>query len=90
MRLEIYITTFCRYCLLAKKILTKNNIYFTEINVDLDQDKKIEMRSRTGGKSSVPQIFISGSHIGGYKELSLMEKEGKLKCLSSAKPNLDV
>lgn len=78
MDIEIYTSSFCGYCLLAKKILINRDIPFVETNLDMDPNKRTEMNRRSGGQTSVPQIFFSGSHIGGHKELSILEKNGAL------------
>ena len=82
MVIEIYTSSLCGYCLLAKKILTKNNIPFIETNLDKQPNKEAEMKKRSGGITSVPQIFFSGSHIGGYNELSLLERNSGLEYFS--------
>ena len=78
MVIEIYTSNLCGHCLLAKKILTKKNMAFVEINLDVEPNKRPEMNQRSGGRTSVPQIFFSNSHIGGHKELSLLERSGAL------------
>lgn len=78
MTVEIFTSNFCGFCYLAKKILNKRQIEFVEIDLDIEPNKRTEMSSRSGGKTSVPQIFFSNLHIGGYKELEIMERQGKL------------
>ena len=78
MIIEIYTANFCGYCTLAKKLLSKKNLYYIETNVTTKSNKKSEMTQRSGGLSSVPQIFISNIHIGGYNELFQLEKSGRL------------
>lgn len=78
MTVEIFTSNFCGFCYLAKKILIKRQIEFVEIDLDIEPNKRTEMSSRSGGKTSVPQIFFSNLHIGGYKELEIMERQGKL------------
>ena len=58
--------------------MNKRQIEFVEIDLDIEPNKRTEMSSRSGGKTSVPQIFFSNLHIGGYKELEIMERQGKL------------
>jgi glutaredoxin 3 len=78
MIIEIYTTNFCGYCILAKKLLNRINVPFSETNVTLKPKKRIEMVERSGGSHSVPQIFISDIDIGGYQELYQLEKIGRL------------
>ena len=87
MAVEIYTTNFCGYCLLAKRILKRKNISFVEINLDIEMEKRIEMNKRSQGRTTVPQIFFSDLHIGGHKELSVLEKTGGLDAIL-AKKNL--
>ena len=54
----IYTSALCGFCYKAKSLLKKKNIFFHEINVDLDYNKKEEMIKRTNGRTSVPQIFL--------------------------------
>ena len=78
MVVQIYTSNFCGYCILAKKLLTKKSVSFLETNITINPDKRPEMIERSGGRSSVPQIFISDIHIGGYDEISHLEKNGQL------------
>ena len=78
MEIQIYTANFCGYCILAKKLLTKKNVLFTETNLTLEPEKRSEMVERSNGSSSVPQIFISNMHVGGYYEISQLEKNGRL------------
>ena len=75
---EIYTSSFCGYCLLAKNIFKNKNITFLEIILDSHPDKRTEMKRRSNGKTSVPQIFISGLYVGGHKELAILERNGGL------------
>lgn len=83
MVVEIYTSSFCGYCILAKKILTQKNISFVETNLTFEPNKRTQMNKRCPGKTSVPQIFISDIHIGGYDELYILEINGKLDSLIS-------
>jgi len=59
-------------------MLTKKNVPFLETNLTLEPIKRSEMIERSNGLSSVPQIFISNMHVGGYDEISQLEKSGRL------------
>ena len=76
--IEIYTSPFCGYCHRAKRLLTTKNAEFTEIDVMMDSSRKSEMVDRAGGRTSVPQIFINGEHIGGSDDLAKLESDGEL------------
>jgi glutaredoxin 3 len=63
--IEIYTTQLCGFCYRAKKLLQERGLAFTEIDVMMDQGRRQEMIERTGGRRTVPQIFINGKSIGG-------------------------
>ena len=65
---EIYTSMFCGFCHRAKRLLDSKGVSYTEIDVMLDAKRRQEMRERAGGRTSVPQIFIGGAHIGGSAE----------------------
>jgi len=75
---EIYTTTFCGYCIAAKRLLKKKGVGFTEYNVGRDAEKRQEMMDRANGGYTVPQIFIGTDHVGGCDELFGLERAGKL------------
>ena len=76
--IEIYTTPFCPYCSKAKKLLNNKGAAFEEINVGFDAGTRAAMRDRAGGRTSVPQIFIDGRHIGGCDELYALDRAGDL------------
>jgi glutaredoxin 3 len=73
----VYTTATCAYCDQAKHLLARKGIEYTEIRVDLDPAKKIEMIERTGRKT-VPEILIDGELIGGFDDLWAYDQAGKL------------
>ena len=75
---EIYTKATCGFCFRAKKLLEMKKIAFDEFPVDGGGAKRDEMIQRSGGRMTVPQIFIGGSHIGGCDALMMLEQEGKL------------
>ena len=79
-KVEIYTTPFCGYCARAKGLLDSKGAAYEEMDVMMDEKKRTEMRERSK-RSTVPQIFINGQHIGGSDELSELEREGKLDAL---------
>ena len=77
-RVVVYSTPFCGYCAAAKRLLTQKGAAFTEVDVMFDPKRRLEMIERSGGRQTVPQIFIDGRHIGGYDELSTLNQRGEL------------
>ncbi len=77
-RVEIYTSPLCGFCHAAKRLLTKKGVEFEETNVITNPSKRGEMMDRAGGKTSVPQIFINGAHVGGSDELHELDFDGEL------------
>lgn len=77
-KVEIYTTQRCPYCNMAKSLLAKKELSYQEIAVDSEPDRMAEAVERSGGRRTVPQIFIDNQHVGGYDELNALEKAGKL------------
>lgn len=78
MSVEIYSTTVCPYCVAAKNFLKSKGVTYVETRIDADPAKFAEMRDRSGGCRTVPQIFINGAHVGGYDDLVAAERNGCL------------
>ena len=79
-KIEIYTTMWCGYCARAKSLLEKKGAAYEENDVMEDTAKRAEMRERSK-RTTVPQIFINGQHIGGSDELAALEQAGKLDAL---------
>ena len=79
-KIEIYTTMWCGYCARAKSLLEKKGATYQEMDVMEDAVKRTEMRERSR-RTTVPQIFINGHHIGGSDELAALEQAGKLDAL---------
>ena len=79
-KIEIYTTPWCGYCARAKGLLEQKGAAFDEMDVMEDAAKRAEMRQRSN-RTTVPQIFINGQHIGGSDELATLEQQGKLDAL---------
>jgi glutaredoxin 3 len=79
-KVEIYTTPFCGYCARAKALLEDKGAAYDETDVMMDDKKRTEMRERAR-RTTVPQIFINGQHIGGSDELAELERAGKLDAL---------
>lgn len=77
-QIEIYTLEWCPYCRKTKSFFKSKNLSYTEYDIKKEAANKKEMLERTGGEKTVPQIFISGQHIGGYSDLIKMKTSGKL------------
>ena len=77
----IYTGPLCNYCDAAKRLLTRNNVKYKEINIAMVEGAMDEMISKANGKRTIPQIFFDEQHIGGYDETRALEKENKLQDL---------
>ncbi len=80
----IYTKAWCPYCDAAKDLLRKKSVAFEEVPVDGDRAKQQAMASRANGRSTVPQIFIGETYVGGCDELYALERAGKLDPLLAA------
>ena len=78
----IYSSDYCPYCMRAKQLLGRKGVAFTEINVDGQPQLRAEM-TRKAGRTSVPQIWIGDTHVGGCDDLYALERAGKLDVLLS-------
>ena len=80
----MYTTAICPYCQRAEALLKARGVAEIEkIRVDLEPERRDEMMTRTG-RRTVPQIFIGATHVGGFDELSALDREGKLVPLLAA------
>ena len=77
-QIEIYLTGHCPYCVMAKRLLESKGLGYKVIDVSGDMERRQEMLERSGGRHTVPQIFINGESIGGYTELSRLNAAGQL------------
>jgi glutaredoxin 3 len=74
----VYSSRICPYCLLAKRLLSNKGVKYEEVLVDVDCSRRGEMLQRSGGRRTVPQIFVGDQHVGGYDDLAALERAGKL------------
>ena len=81
----IYSSNNCGYCELAKSLLESLNFQYQEINIQQKPDKRDEMLRKSNGRRTVPQIFISDVHVGGYDELNRLHLNGELTELINEK-----
>ena len=75
----VYTGPLCAFCDAAKKLLTRNNVEYKEINIAIVDGAMDEMITKASGKRTIPQIFFDDSHIGGYDDVRALEKENKLQ-----------
>lgn len=80
-KVEIYARPLCGFCYHAKQLLDGKGVVYDEYNVWTEAGKKEEMISRSGGGTTVPQIFIDDRHIGGCNELVALNQSGELDAL---------
>ena len=79
--ITIYTGPLCNYCEAAKRLFSRNNAPFKEINIAKVDGAMDEMIKKANGKRTIPQIFFNDQHIGGYDEVRNLEKENKLQDL---------
>ena len=84
----MYTTGLCPYCYRAKKLFDDRGVAYDEIDVMFTPGMRDEMISRSGGRRTVPQIFIGETHVGGYDDLAALESAGKLEPLLQDTPDL--
>lgn len=77
-KVELYTTTFCPYCVRAKSLLKSKGIAFIEIDVTDDDALRAKMVELSGGRRTVPEIFINDKIVGGYDELKALDDAGQL------------
>lgn len=83
-RVEIYTRPFCPYCSRAQALLDKKGAAYEETDIYAVPGAKAEMVQRAGGRTTVPQIFIDGQHVGGSDDLAALEAKGELDALLAA------
>ncbi len=81
--ITVYSGPMCNFCDAAKRLLSRNNLNYNEIDISTKEGLRDEMTKRANGRRTIPQIFFDDYHVGGYQELRELEKTGKL--LSSLK-----
>lgn len=76
--ITMYCTETCRYCVMAERLLENKGVLdINKIRVDLEPERRVEMEERTGRKT-VPQIYIGDLHVGGFDDLSALDRTGRL------------
>jgi glutaredoxin 3 len=78
-KVVMYCTAVCPYCVAAERLLKSRGVTEIEkIRIDLDPSKQEEMLVRSGGRRTVPQVFIGDTHVGGFDDTSALDAAGKL------------
>ena len=80
-KIEIYTKFTCGFCYRAKALLKTKDVSFEETDITMGGAKREEMIQRSGGRTTVPQIFIDGRHIGGSDDLAALDRSGQLDAL---------
>ena len=76
--ITLYTGPMCNFCDAAKRLLSRNNLKYEEIDISTKDGLRDEMIKKASGKRTIPQIFFDDHHIGGYVELRELEKKGEL------------
>lgn len=76
----IYTRALCGYCTAAKALLERKNVAYEEIDATFSPEKRSEMAARSG-RTTFPQIFVGSHHVGGFDDMSALERAGKLDAL---------
>lgn len=77
-QIDIYTGDYCPYCTHAKTLLDKKGVQYTEHDVGRDPEKRAELAKKSNGAKTVPQIFVDGKNIGGFRDISQMDQKGEL------------
>lgn len=80
----IYTRSDCSYCHMAKDLLRRKDVAFDEIDIGREPARRAEMIERSGGRLTVPQLFIDGRHVGGCDDLHALDRAGGLDPLLAA------
>lgn len=81
---EIYTKAFCPYCARAMALLAKKGVQPDEVDITMGGPRRAEMVERAGGRTTVPQVFIDGRHVGGSDDLAALDRQGELDPLLAA------
>ncbi|MDQ2893973.1 MAG: glutaredoxin 3 [Pseudomonadota bacterium] len=83
-KIEIYTKAFCPYCARAMRLLEGKGVAVDEYDITMGGPKRGEMLARSGGRTTVPQVFVDGQHIGGSDDLAALDARGGLQPLLDA------
>ena len=76
--ITVYSGPMCNFCDAAKRLLSRNNLSYDEVDISTKEGLRDEMTKRANGRRTIPQIFFDDYHVGGYQELRELEKTGQL------------
>lgn len=76
-KVTMYTTAVCPYCQMAERLLTAKGVQIEKVRVDIEPQRRVEMMEKTG-RRTVPQIYVGDTHVGGYDDLSALDRAGKL------------
>ena len=79
--IEVFTKFMCPFCTRAKSLLKTKGAPFEEIDITMGGPRRADMLARSGGRSTVPQVFIDGRHIGGSDDLAALDRAGQLDAL---------
>ncbi len=75
----MYCTAVCPYCVRAEQLLKRKGVQkIDKVRVDLQPELRDEMVEKSGGRRTVPQIFVNGVHVGGFDDLAALDRAGGL------------
>lgn len=77
-KVTIYTASYCPYCHMAKELLSRKGVAYEEIDVTDNPGLRAELTAKSGGRTTVPQIWIGSVHVGGCDDLHALERAGKL------------
>ena len=81
---KVYTTTYCGYCDRAKSLLRRKGVEYEEIDVTGDDEMRMKLVEMSGGMRTVPQIWVGDTHVGGFDNLSELDRSGKLDTMLNA------
>ncbi len=81
---KVYTTTYCGYCDRAKSLLRRKGVEYEEIDVTGDDEMRMKLVQMSGGMRTVPQIWVGDTHVGGFDNLSELDRSGKLDTMLNA------
>jgi glutaredoxin 3 len=85
-KVELYVTTYCGYCVRAKRLLEQKGVQFELFDVTNDPTRRQWLRQATG-RYTVPQVFINGRSVGGFDDIAALERSGELDRLLAQAPD---
>ena len=81
----LYTTSWCPFCRRAKTLLKEKGVKWKELDIEADRDHRQAM-AQASGRNTVPQIFINGTHVGGFDDLFELDAKGMLDKLLDRSP----